>query len=115
MSYLLHHARRTASAARIDENVVLNLPEFDGGAHVRVLVESTGDAKFRRKPPEPRIKLRIADCVNAARLEFSLDSPEALENSLYKINTLIAALHRFRDALAAEAELSERRRHRKEV
>jgi hypothetical protein len=109
MSYLLQYVRRATSPARVDEHVVLNLPEFDGGAHVRVYVENTADRKFRRTPPEPHLKLRIADCVNEATLEFNVGSPEARENSLYKINTLIAALHRFRDALAAEADLYEQR------
>jgi hypothetical protein len=52
---------------------------------------------------------RIANCVNEIHLEFSVDSPERRENSLHKIETLIAALERFRGGLAAEAELRARR------
>jgi hypothetical protein len=55
--------------------------------------------------PSPRLKLRVTDCTNEIQLEFSVDSAAARENSLYKIETLIAALDRFRRALAAEAEL----------
>jgi hypothetical protein len=49
--------------------------------------------------------MRIADCANRINLEFSVDSPELRENSLYKVETLIAALERFRAGLVAEAEL----------
>lgn len=109
MSYLLRHVRRPASIsrrgrnARVDETTQLNLPDFDGGAHVRCYVEDTS-----RRRREARIRLRIADCSNTINLEFRLGSPGERENALYKANVLIAALHRFRDALAAEAELAAR-------
>jgi hypothetical protein len=66
---------------------------------VRVFV---GRTKRRR---DPHIELQIADCVNTINLEFSLETPELRKNSLYKVDTLLGALHRFRDALAAEADL----------
>ena len=62
-------------------------------------------AKQRGRLPSPRLTLRIADCVHEVNLEFSVDSPELRENSLYKVQTLIAALERFRAGLRAEAEL----------
>jgi hypothetical protein len=113
MSYLTQYAtRRPASihrarrGARVDERIVLNLPEFDGGAHVRVFVEETTFRRSRRRRlPSPRLKLRITDCSNAIHLEFSVDSPDARENSFHKIDLLIASLERFREGLAAEAEL----------
>ena len=43
--------------------------------------------------------------VNKVNLEFSVDSAQQRENSAHKIETLIAALERFRAGLAAEAEL----------
>ena len=109
MSYLLQYVHRATSRARVDERIKLNLPEFDGGAHVRVYVEDTAGHKFRGEPPEPHLKLRITDCMNEIALEFCVDSRVCRANSLYKINTLISALHRFRDALVAEAELYEQR------
>jgi hypothetical protein len=127
MSYLtLYALRRPASVRparpgnRVDEKTLLNLPEFDGGAHVRVLVEDTSAHRVRRRRlPSPRLKLRITDCSNAITLEFSVDSADGRENSLHKIDTLIAALERFRSGLAAEAALRverERRpRHGKET
>jgi hypothetical protein len=113
MSYLTQYAvSRPASVrpgrrgARVDERTLLNRPAFDGGAHVRVYVEDTSNRKLRRRRlPSPRLKLRIADCVNEINLEFSVDTAELRENSLYKIETLIAALEQFRSGLTAEAEL----------
>jgi hypothetical protein len=119
MSYLTQYAVTRPSSrrgARVDEHTVLNFPEFDGGAHVRAFVEDTSKRKLRRRVPSPRLKLRITDCTNEIHLEFSVDSPELRENSLYKINTLIAALERFRAGFAAEAQLRALRENpRKEV
>jgi hypothetical protein len=126
MSYLTQYAvRRPASlrtarrGARIDERTVLNRPAFDGGAHVRAFVEDTSTHRLRRRRlPSPRLKLRITDCLSEINLEFSVDTADVRENSLHKIATLIAALERFHDGLAAEAELRaerERARHLKEV
>jgi hypothetical protein len=126
MSYLTQYAlRRPASSrparrgARVDELTILNRPAFDGGAHVRAFVEDTSTHSIRRsRLPSPRLKLRITDCDNQIHLEFSVESADVRENSLHKIATLIAALERFRDGLAAEAELRaqrERARHLKEV
>lgn len=118
MSYLAQYAvARPRKGARVDEHTVLNFPAFDGGAHVRAFVEDTSNRKLRRRQlPSPRLKLRIADCMNEIHLEFSVDSPELRENSLHKINTLIDALVRFQAGLAAEAQLRAQREHpRKEV
>ena len=80
---------------------------------MRALVEDTSTRRFRRRRlPAPRLKLRITDCSNEVHLEFSVESPDVRENSLHKIDTLIAALERFRAGLRAEAELRvERERH----
>jgi len=117
MSYLLEHtglrpALRAAArrGARVDECTLLNHPAFDGGAHVRVFVEDTTHRRpRRRRPPSPRLKLRVADCTNTVHLEFSVDTPEARSNSLFKVETLLAALRQFRAGLVAEAELREER------
>ena len=63
-------------------------------------------------PPQPRsaeLVLQIADCTNTINLEFSVETAQLRENSLFKVETLIGALHRFRDGLAAEAELAAQR------
>src|SRR5262249_51025505 len=120
MSYLLQYARRPdsiaprTSAARVDEYARLNRPGLYGDAFVRVLVEDTA-ARRRRRNRDPQLVLQIADCVNTINLEFSLETAQLRENSLFKVDTLLRALGRFRAGLAAEAELAElrelRRRH----
>jgi hypothetical protein len=117
MSYLAQYAarpgsvRQTRRGARVDEQLVLNLPFYDGGAYVRVFVEDTSTRKrrWRRTPPSPRRRRRIADCVNEVNLEFAVDSEELRTNGLHKLTTLIGALERFRDAFVAEGELYARR------
>jgi hypothetical protein len=104
VSYLLQYARRSAQAARVDERLKLNHPDFDGGASVRVYVEDT--SKTRRAP---HLALRISDCDDEIELEFGVHTPELRANSLYKIDTLLGALSRFRDGLAAEIALYESR------
>ena len=120
MSYLTLFARPRPAPLRpvrrgnrVDEETLLNLPDFDGGAHVRVLVEDTSAHRLRRRSlPSPRLKLRITDCSNAIHLEFSVESHAERENSLRKIDTLIAALERFRSGLAAVAALRFERERR---
>ena len=118
MSYLLKFATRPlregVRGARIDECTQLNRPGLYGGAFIRVFVEDTTLRKWRRDPPEPRIRLRIADCVNEINLEFSLENSTLRENSLHKVDMLLDALTRFRSALDAEAELhAQREQHRR--
>src|SRR5262249_36215051 len=85
-------------------------------AYVRVLVEDTTFHKWRRRPSEPRIRLRIADCSNEISLWFELSLRPARESSLYKIDALLGALQRFRAALDAEAELyAHREQHRRRL
>jgi hypothetical protein len=128
MSYLLQYVtraraparRRRRGRARVDERTPLNRPGYYAGAYVRVYVEDTSAraqrGRFCKRLPEPRVRLQIADCTNVINLEFALTTPGERENSLFKINTLIAALHRFRDGLDAEADLYEQRDStRKEV
>jgi hypothetical protein len=119
MSYLSSYATRNppVRGPGLDEKLPLNLPDFDGGAYVRVFVKDTTFRKWRRRPPNPRIRLRIADCSNEISLWFELHSPEARANARHKINTLLGALERFRAALDAEVELYEHRsqHRRKEV
>jgi hypothetical protein len=114
MSYLLRYARRPDSItprtriAHVDEYTRLNRPGLYGDAYVRVFVEDT-TARRRRRGPDPQLVMQIADCTNTINLEFSLKTAQLRENSLFKVNTLVGALHRFRDGLAAEAKLATER------
>ena len=115
MSYLTAFATRTLRKRGdgVDEKLRLNLRGFHGDASVRVFVEDTTFRKWRRRPPEPKIRLRIADCTNEISLWFELNSEPARDNSLHKIDTLLGALERFRTALDAESELyAHREQHR---
>lgn len=118
MSYLTQYATqdtapRSHRGARVDLDVLLNRPEFDGGASVRAYVQDTSRHRsLRRRLPKPRLILQISDCINEINLEFSVASYEARENSLHKIETLLDALAQFRAGLAAEAELRARRERR---
>jgi hypothetical protein len=112
VTYLLKYAtQRRLKGARVDERLALNRPGLCGEAYVRVFVGDTSWTRIYRQPPHPRLKLRIADCTNVIALEFDLTTAELRENSLYKIDTLLGALTRFRDALAAEAALYAEREH----
>lgn len=113
MSYLTQYATRAPRTRGfgVDEKLRLNLAGFHGEAYVRVFVEDTTFRKWRRRPPEPRIRLRIADCSNEISLWFEVASEAARENS---IDTLLGALQRFQAALEAEAELyAHRAQHRR--
>jgi hypothetical protein len=120
MSYLTQYAVRPDAAlrtarrgARVNVDVLLNRPSFDGGAAVHAFVQDTSRHPFgRRRLPKPRLELRVSDCINEINLEFSVSSYELRENSLHKIDTLIDALAQFRAGLAAEAELRARRERR---
>jgi hypothetical protein len=119
MSYLMPYATRRPSGrrgrrgVRVDERMLLNRPAFCGGAFVRVFVEDTSGRRFRRRLPEPRLRLRVGDCSNEIYLDFGVETAARRENSLHKIDTLLGALERFRAGLAAEAELyAERERAR---
>jgi hypothetical protein len=116
MSYLAQYAVPEAalgparSGPRVDLDVRLNRPLFDGGASMSAFVEDTSRRRRRSsKLPSPRLRLQISDCVNEINLEFSVDSYDVRENSLHKIDTLLDALAQFRAGLAAEAALRAQR------
>src|SRR5262249_59996042 len=103
MSYLLQYVRRPDSIglrtplARVDESARLNRPGLYGDAFVRVFVE---DTTAHRRNVDARLVLEIADCTNTINLEFSLKTAQLRENSLFKVDTLLGALQRFRAGLA---------------
>jgi hypothetical protein len=118
MTYLMNFATRRlqrgqpAPGVRIDEQNLLNLPGHHGDAFIRVFVENTY-GRLWRTPPQPQIRLEIADCVNEINLEFEVNTAECRTNALHKVDTLIDTLTRFRAALVAEGELYELRAARR--
>ena len=107
--------------ARVNERTLLNLPGFHGGAFVYVYVEDTSERGLFTNPYcepdcehcpvnfEPRMILEIADCEDTITLAFDVDADGGRENSLHKLDTLIAALRVFREAVEAEFEHYDRR------
>ena len=114
MSYLLQYARRPDSVAprspavRVDECTRLNRPVFT--ATRSCASSSRTPRRVVRRNRDPQLVLQIADCTNTINLEFSLETAQLRENSLFKVDTLLVRSQRFRDGLAAEAELAEQRR-----
>jgi hypothetical protein len=91
--------------ARVNERTLLNLPGFHGGAFVYVFVEDTSERGLYgecNRNFEPEMYLEIADCSRRIELQFDIDSSEGRDNSLHKLDTLVAALSLFRNALVAE-------------
>jgi hypothetical protein len=113
--------------ARVNERTLLNLPGFHSGAHVYVYVEDTSERELlyhRYCEPEceccprnfePRMSLEIADCDDTIELEFDVDTEAGRENSLHKLDTLVAALGAFRAALIEEFEPYDRRERQLEA
>jgi hypothetical protein len=102
--------------ARINERTLLNLPGYHGGAFVYAYVEDTSDRDLVRNQYceadcdccpqnfEPRVIVEIADCDRTIGLTFDIDKPDGRENSLLKLDTLVAALQVFGAALIEEFE-----------
>jgi hypothetical protein len=102
--------------ARVDVRRFLNLPGIHGGAYVVAYVEDTSAREITKRDPlgyegsryvnpQPRIILEVADCSNRINLEFELHSALDVENSLHKVDVLVAALAEFRAGLVEEARV----------
>ena len=117
MSYLTSYATRNppVRGRGVDERLALNLPGFDGGAYVRVFVEDTTFRKWRRACRRSRASASASRTARTrSRSGSSSTRPGRAQNSLHKIDTLLGAMQRFRDALDAEAELyAHREQHRR--
>ena len=101
--------------ARVDVRRFLNFPGFHDGAYIVAYVEDTrprriDSARSRRSfpsDPVPRARtiLEIADCGERINLEFALYNELQVQNSLYKVDSLLHALTEFRAGLVEEAQL----------
>jgi hypothetical protein len=85
----------------------LNRPGHHGRASVIASVEDSSrtakdELRYNRLPD---IYLNISDCSKSCTLTFSIRTRGEQKNSLYKIDTLVSALTKFRDALVAEIDL----------
>jgi hypothetical protein len=106
--------------ARVNERWFLNLPGFHGGAYLVAYVEDTRARGLEACDCdreecdlmcnfEPRMILEIADCERRINLEFDVDSEAGRENSLHKIETLLAAMRVFRAGIVVEFDEYDRR------
>lgn len=96
---------------RVSIRQFLNRPGWHGKAALIASVEDTSrlhdeELRYGRTPD---VYLEISDCSHECVLAFDLSSDSAQQNSLYKIDTLIDGLERFRDALEAEIDLYNQR------
>lgn len=89
----------------------LNRPGHHGKAAIIASVEDTSrlNPEELRYPRPPAIYLNISDCSRHVTLAFEVNTRDEQANSMYKINTLLGALVRFRDALVAEIQLYNQR------
>jgi hypothetical protein len=114
---------RARRSGKRGERWFLDLPCFHGGAFVVAYVEDTSarglhdcDECNERENFEPRTILEIADCNDRIALEFEIYSDARRANSLYKLDTLVAALRVFRKGLEEEfAEYDRREQELKEL
>ena len=85
----------------------LNKPGFHGKASLVASVEDTSrlhDEELRWERPA-KTYLSISDCARECTLEIDIRTRDEQRNSLWKLNTLIAGLETFRDALEEEIAL----------
>lgn len=93
----------------------LNQRGWHGKASLIATVEDTSrlppsELRFER---DPEVYLNISDCSRECTFEFDFHTLEGRDNSLYNVDTLIAGLERFRQALAEEIALYEARERKR--
>lgn len=87
------------------KRAMLNKPGFESTACIVAEVENTYrmTRTFNNKwSAEPHYTFKIADCDRAIAFELDFETDEGMENSLHKIDTMIAALTAFRAGVATE-------------
>jgi hypothetical protein len=83
----------------------LNPASTDHTSYILAHVESSGDGQYKHGSN----LITIADCRRIIRLEFFLGRARERRLSLKKINLLLEVLIAFRDALAKEIQMIEKR------
>lgn len=90
---------------------LLNQPGHHSTAAIVAEIEDTrdwitgkgrGGDDLQRYNAAPLSTFTITDCDNKVNIEVGFDSDNGLENSLYKVDTLIATLRKLRRGLVLE-------------
>ncbi|BDS12761.1 hypothetical protein [Aureispira anguillae] len=93
-------SKRKTKKINYNSIALLNCPENDGGAYIRIRMY--GDVN--KKGSSYDCQITISDCNNRALLHGEFGSPEGKYNTLYKINTLIDELEKAKKELEAITE-----------
>lgn len=87
----------------------INREKFESGAYIIASIERE-TTRWKNSAGEDKVNnylyptLHIADCSRVVSLDVHADNAKTRANVLFKLNTLIDTLTKFRDALVAEWE-----------
>lgn len=96
------------------KRALLNLPGFESTGAIVFEIQDT-----RKTDPdslyanEPDYTFQLSDCSRSISFAFDFRSPEAQENNLHKVDTMIEVLKAGRRALVAEHALYNKRTQEK--
>lgn len=103
------------------KRALLNLPGHHSTAAIIAEIENTVDwpegksrsgGELTSYTAEPNSTLLISDCSNQVNIEIDIGTSARLENSIYKIDTMIDALKALRKGVIREHDrLVERKKH----
>lgn len=96
------------------KRALLNLPGFESTAAIVFEIQDTRQVKAGALyANEPDYTFQLSDCSRSINFELDFRSPEAQENNLYKVDTMIEVLKAGRRALVAEHALYNKRTQEK--
>lgn len=89
---------------------LLNLPGFEStGAIVFEIQDTRQEKPDNLYANEPDYTFQLSDCSRSISFALDFRSPEAQENNLHKVDTMIEVLKAGRKALVAEQRLYNKR------
>lgn len=95
------------------KRALLNLPGFESTAAIVFEIQDT-----RKEDPdnvlyghEPNYTFQLSDCSRSVSFALNFRSPQAQENNLHKVDTMIEVLRAGRKALVAEHALYNKRKN----
>lgn len=111
MSRLVDISEETSTYKQEKKNLMftrefLNLPNNHSTASI--VFRADVDKEFKdNKLTDTYLNssFQISDCSNKINLEFSVDTKESFENSLFKLDTLLNGIRKFRSAIVKAREI----------